>query len=58
MLALRTARGLPTAELRAPQRREVERLRRAGLASARRGRVRLTARGLDLHSDVAGLLFE
>ncbi len=58
MLALRTARGLPAAELRAPQRREVERLRRAGLASARRERVRLTARGLDLHSDVARRLFE
>ncbi len=58
MLALRTARGIPAAELRAPQRRELERLCRAGLASARRGRVRLTARGLDLHSDVAGRLFE
>jgi oxygen-independent coproporphyrinogen-3 oxidase len=58
MLALRTVRGIPAAELRAPQRREVERLCRAGLASARRGRVRLTARGLDLHSDAAGRLFE
>jgi oxygen-independent coproporphyrinogen-3 oxidase len=58
MLALRTARGVAAAELRPAQRREVERLRRAGLASERRGRVRLTARGLDLHSDVAGRLFE
>jgi oxygen-independent coproporphyrinogen-3 oxidase len=58
MLALRTVRGIPAAELRAPQRREVERLCRAGLASARRGRVRLTTRGLDLHSDAAGRLFE
>ncbi|HZY05131.1 MAG TPA: radical SAM family heme chaperone HemW [Anaeromyxobacteraceae bacterium] len=58
MLGLRTARGIAAAELRAPQQREVARLCRAGLASARRGRVRLTARGLDLHSDVAGRLFE
>ncbi len=58
MLALRTARGIPAAELEPEQRREVDRLARAGLASARRGRVRLTARGLDLHSDVAERLFE
>ncbi len=58
MLALRTARGIPAAELGAAQRREVDRLARAGLASARRGRVRLTARGLDLHSDVAVRLSE
>jgi len=58
MLALRTSRGIASKELRAGQRREVERLRLAGLASARRGRVSLTARGLDLHSDVAGRLFE
>ena len=58
MLALRTARGVATADLGAAQRRELDRLRRAGLASARRGRVSLTARGLDLHSDVAGRLFE
>lgn len=58
MLALRTARGIPAAELEPEQRREVDRLARAGLASARRGRVRLTARGLDLHSDVAVRLFE
>jgi putative oxygen-independent coproporphyrinogen III oxidase len=58
MLALRTSRGIASAELVAAQRSEVDRLVRAGLASARRGRVRLTARGLDLHSDVAGRLFE
>ena len=58
MLALRTARGIAARDLGASQRRELERLGRAGLASARRGRVRLTARGLDLHSDVAGRLFE
>lgn len=58
MLALRTSRGIAAAELGAAQRSQMDRLVRAGLASARRGRVRLTARGLDLHSDVAGRLFE
>ena len=58
MLALRTARGVAAGVLRPAQRQEVERLCRAGLASERRGRVRLTARGLELHSDVAGRLFE
>jgi oxygen-independent coproporphyrinogen-3 oxidase len=58
MLALRTAEGLEAALLSPSQRAEAGRLAAAGLATLRRGRLALTARGLDVHSAVAGRLFE
>ncbi len=57
MLALRTARGLPESLLPAERTAEVERLLAHGLATRRRGRLVLTARGLDLHSAIAERLF-
>jgi oxygen-independent coproporphyrinogen-3 oxidase len=57
MLALRTARGLPEALLPAERSGEVETLLTRGLAARRRGRLVLTARGLDVHSAVAERLF-
>ncbi len=57
MLALRTSRGLPEPLVPPARRGEVVALVSAGLASRRRGRLVLTARGLDLHSAVAERLF-
>lgn len=53
MLALRTAQGLDAGLLPPRKRAEVDALVAAGLASRRRRRVVLTARGLDVHSAVA-----
>jgi oxygen-independent coproporphyrinogen-3 oxidase len=53
MLALRTRRGLPLAELPAAARAQVATLLRHRLAVDRGGRLVLTDRGLDLHSAVA-----
>lgn len=58
MLALRTRAGLPLEALPAASAAEVERLRRARLAVVRGGRLVLTARGLDVHSAIAGRLME
>jgi putative oxygen-independent coproporphyrinogen III oxidase len=58
MLALRTRAGLPLDALGPAHADEVERLRRARLAVVRDGRLVLTARGLDVHSAVAGRLME
>ncbi len=57
MLALRTARGLPDPLLPAARSAEVATLLARGLATRRRGRIALTARGLDLHSAIAERLF-
>jgi len=53
LLALRTAEGLPEAELPAGRRGEVAALLRARLAVRRGGRLVLTSRGLDVHGAVA-----
>jgi oxygen-independent coproporphyrinogen-3 oxidase len=53
MLALRTRRGLPIAELTADQRKEIPALQAAHLAAVLQGRLVLTAAGLDVHSAVA-----
>jgi len=58
MLALRTAEGLDAAALAPEQAAALEGMVRGGLAARSRGRVVLTARGLDLHSAVAARLFE
>ena len=52
MLALRTRRGLPVAEIPAPRRGEAEALTRARLAAVLHGQLVLTARGMDVHSAV------
>ncbi len=52
MLALRTRRGLPLAEIPAPRRAEADALVRARLAAVLDGRLVLTARGMDVHSAV------
>ncbi len=52
MLALRTAEGLPEAEIPAQRRTEVATLVRRRLALRRGGRLVLTSRGMDLHSAV------
>jgi oxygen-independent coproporphyrinogen-3 oxidase len=58
MLSLRTAEGLDAAVLGPARRAEVEALVRAGLAELERGRLRLTAAGMDVHSAVAERLFD
>ena len=50
MLALRTRRGLPLTEIPPPRRGEADALVRARLAAVLRGRLVLTARGMDVHS--------
>ncbi len=57
MLALRTAEGLPVAELGVGRKAEVAAMVHAGLAVVRGGRLRLTAEGMDVHSAVAERLF-
>ena len=57
MLALRTAEGLPEREVGPGREEDVKALVRAGLAVVRRGRIRLTEAGMDLHSAVAERLF-
>jgi oxygen-independent coproporphyrinogen-3 oxidase len=57
MLSLRTAEGLEVAKLGPGFGGEVEALVRGGLAVMRRGRIRLTADGMDVHSAVAERLF-
>lgn len=57
MLALRTAEGVAEEELPEARRGEVEALVRNRLALRRKGRLVLTARGLDLHSAVAERFF-
>jgi putative oxygen-independent coproporphyrinogen III oxidase len=57
MLGLRTAEGLPEGEVGPGREGEIEALVRAGLAVVRRGRIRLTEAGMDVHSAVAERLF-
>jgi oxygen-independent coproporphyrinogen-3 oxidase len=58
MLALRTRGGAPERALSAAQSREADRLVSRRLAVRREGRLVLTSRGMDLHTSVAGRLFE
>jgi oxygen-independent coproporphyrinogen-3 oxidase len=58
MLVLRTRAGAPLAGLTTRQAAEADRLVRRRLAVRRGGRLVLTSRGLDLHSSIAGRLFE
>jgi len=58
MLALRTRAGAPLAGLTPRQVAEADRLVRRRLAVRRAGRLVLTSRGMDLHSSIAGRLFE
>jgi putative oxygen-independent coproporphyrinogen III oxidase len=58
MLALRTAAGAPAAWLPAAAAGELQALLRRRLAVVRDGRLVLTSRGMDLHSAIAGRLFE
>ncbi|MGC4000050.1 MAG: radical SAM family heme chaperone HemW [Anaeromyxobacter sp.] len=58
MLALRTTAGAPLEGLSPAQQAEVRLLLRRRLAVARGGRLVLTARGMEVHSGVAGRLFE
>ncbi len=58
MLALRTREGAPLEALGPAAVREVESLRRRRLAVLRAGRLVLTSRGMDLHSAIAGRMFE
>ncbi|HET8723525.1 MAG TPA: radical SAM family heme chaperone HemW [Anaeromyxobacteraceae bacterium] len=58
LLALRTAEGLPLAELPARTEREVEALVSNGLATVEGGRLRLSAAGMDLHSAVVARLIQ
>ena len=57
MLALRTRRGVPVAEVPPSRRSEIDALVRARLAARLGENLVLTSRGLDLHSAIAERLF-